>query len=203
MSQLHDVSSIHDCKIVLLGDSGVGKSSLVLRFVNNTFSPWQESTIGASFLTKTIVVDDMAYKYQIWDTAGQEKYHTLIPMYYRDASAAIIVYDITKPETFDAVKAWVKELRTMGSPDTVVAIAGNKCDLAENRAVAVESAQAYADEIGALFIETSAKTAENVPEMFRRIPAMLPASVTSTKADDLVLVAAATDKPNSESGGCC
>ena len=87
---------VREVKVVLLGDSGVGKSSLVLRFVTNSFKPYSESTIGASFTTKLITLEEKSIKYQIWDTAGQEKYHSLAPMYYRGAAAAIIVYDITR-----------------------------------------------------------------------------------------------------------
>ncbi len=127
------------------------------------------------------------------------QYHTLIPMYYRDAAAAVIVYDITKAGTFNAVKAWVKELRTMGPADTVIAIAGNKSDLADEREVDMDEAKAYADEIGALYIETSAKSADNVQEMFREIPKMLPQDRQAAKGGvaELELI-----QPGTAGGGC-
>eukprot|EP00731_Ephydatia_muelleri_P037831 Em0574g2a len=99
-------------KLVLLGESAVGKSSLVLRFVKGQFHEYQESTIGAAFLTQTVNVDDTTVKFEIWDTAGQERYHSLAPMYYRGAQAAIVVYDITNLDTFTRAKSWVKELQT-------------------------------------------------------------------------------------------
>lgn len=122
-----------EVKLVLLGDTGVGKSSLVLRFVTNNFKPFSESTIGASFMSKMIIVSGQTIKYQIWDTAGQEKYHSLAPMYYRGAAAAIIVYDITRKNTFNTLKKWVQELRTQGPDNISIAIAGNKADLEEKR----------------------------------------------------------------------
>ena len=102
-------------KVVLLGDTGVGKSSLVLRFITNEFKPYVESTIGASFMSKLLMdPDGSAVKFQIWDTAGQEKYHSLAPMYYKGAAAAIVVYDITKRKTYDTLKDWIAELRAQG-----------------------------------------------------------------------------------------
>jgi len=98
-------------KLVLLGESAVGKSSLVLRFVKGQFHEFQESTIGAAFLTQTVCLDDTTVKFEIWDTAGQERYHSLAPMYYRGAQAAIVVYDITNADTFERAKQWVKELQ--------------------------------------------------------------------------------------------
>ena len=113
----------------------MGKSSLVLRFVTNNFKPYSESTIGASFMSKILVVQGKQIKFQIWDTAGQEKYHSLAPMYYRGAAAAIIVYDITRPNTFKTLKNWVEELRNQGPKDIAIAIAGNKADLQNLRVI--------------------------------------------------------------------
>ncbi|KAH7966948.1 hypothetical protein HPB49_020866 [Dermacentor silvarum] len=125
-------------KLVLLGESAVGKSSLVLRFVKGQFHEYQESTIGAAFLTQTVCLDDTTVKFEIWDTAGQERYHSLAPMYYRGAQAAIVVYDITNQDTFGRAKTWVKELQRQASPSIVIALAGNKADLASKRAVELE-----------------------------------------------------------------
>ena len=104
---------------MLLGDSAVGKSSLVLRFVRGQFFEYQESTIGAAFLTQTVALNDTTVKFEIWDTAGQERYHSLAPMYYRGAAAAIVVYDITNRDTFQRAKQWVKELQRQGNPNIV------------------------------------------------------------------------------------
>ncbi|KAL2734070.1 ras-related protein Rab-5C [Vespula squamosa] len=156
-------------KLVLLGESAVGKSSLVLRFVKGQFHEYQESTIGAAFLTQTVCLDDTTVKFEIWDTAGQERYHSLAPMYYRGAQAAIVVYDITNQDTFVRAQTWVKELQRQASPSIVIALAGNKADLTNKRVVEYDEAQAYADENGLLFMETSAKTAMNVNDIFLAI----------------------------------
>ncbi|CAF4872323.1 unnamed protein product [Pieris macdunnoughi] len=163
-------------KLVLLGESAVGKSSLVLRFVKGQFHEYQESTIGAAFLTQTLCLDDTTVKFEIWDTAGQERYHSLAPMYYRGAQAAIVVYDITNQDTFGRAKNWVKELQRQASPSIVIALAGNKSDMAAKRMVEFDEAQAYADENGLLFMETSAKTAMNVNDIFLAIANKLPKS---------------------------
>ncbi|XBI77913.1 hypothetical protein VPH35_087694 [Triticum aestivum] len=131
-------SKIRNAKLVLLGDVGTGKSSLVLRFVKGQFVEFQESTIGAAFFSQTLAVSDETVKFEIWDTAGQERYHSLAPMYYRGAAAAIIVYDITNAASFTRAKKWVQELQAQGNPNTVMALAGNKADMLEARQVPVE-----------------------------------------------------------------
>ncbi|XP_014059584.1 ras-related protein Rab-5C isoform X2 [Salmo salar] len=128
----------------------------------------------AAFLTQTVCLDDTTVKFEIWDTAGQERYHSLAPMYYRGAQAAIVVYDITNTDTFTRAKNWVKELQRQASPNIVIALAGNKADLANKRAVDFQEAQAYADDNSLLFMETSAKTAMNVNEIFMAIAKKLP-----------------------------
>jgi len=138
-------------KLVLLGDSAVGKSSLVLRFVKKQFYEYQESTIGAAFLTQTVNVKDYVVKFEIWDTAGQERYHSLAPMYYRGAAAAVVVYDLTNRQSFVRAKSWVKELQRQGNPNIVIALAGNKLDLQDKRQIDSEEAKAYADENGIFF----------------------------------------------------
>uniref|UniRef100_M0RDE4 small monomeric GTPase n=1 Tax=Rattus norvegicus TaxID=10116 RepID=M0RDE4_RAT len=164
-------------KLILLGESAMGKSSLVLRFVKWQFHEYQESTIGAAFLTQTVCVDDTRVKFEIWDTAGRERYHSLSPMYYRGVGggqAAIVVYDFTNTDTFARAKNWVKELQRQASSNIVIALAGNKADLASKRAMEFQEAQAYADDNSLLFMETSAKTAMNVNEIFMAIAKKLP-----------------------------
>ncbi|GFS39450.1 ras small GTP-binding family protein [Actinidia rufa] len=171
-----------NAKLVLLGDMGAGKSSLVLRFVKGQFLEFQESTIGAAFFSQTLAVNEATVKFEIWDTAGQERYHSLAPMYYRGAAAAIIVYDITSTDSFARAKKWVQELQKQGNPNMVVALAGNKADLEDKRQVtaedpvtwqlpfdALEEARVYAEGNGLFFMETSAKTAANVNDIFYEI----------------------------------
>ncbi|CAJ1331935.1 unnamed protein product [Effrenium voratum] len=158
-------------KLVLLGDASVGKSCLVVRFAKGEFYEYQEPTIGAAFMTQTVSLSSEVVKFEIWDTAGQERYKSLAPMYYRGAAAAVIVFDITSRESFDAAKSWVSELQ---NTDTLIALAGNKSDLEATRAVEREMARSYADQMGILYMETSAKSGLNVNEIFHEIAVRLP-----------------------------
>ncbi|KAE8219253.1 hypothetical protein CF319_g7023 [Tilletia indica] len=167
---------MHQFKLVLLGESAVGKSSLVLRYVKDQFDDYRESTIGAAFLTQTLSLDPQTtIKFEIWDTAGQERYKSLAPMYYRNANCAVVVYDITQASSLEKAKAWIRELQRQADPNIIIALAGNKLDLAATRrAVPTEEARAFADEEGLLFLETSAKDASNVSELFTSIARKLP-----------------------------
>ncbi|KAH0594917.1 hypothetical protein MHUMG1_07215 [Metarhizium humberi] len=178
-------------KLVLLGEAAVGKSSLVLRFVNNDFQENKEPTIGAAFLTQKCNLPSRTIKFEIWDTAGQERFASLAPMYYRNAQAALVVYDLTKPTSLIKAKHWVAELQRQASPGIVIALVGNKLDLASDsatgnetaedgeesgdaRKVSTEEAKAYAEEESLLFFETSAKTGHNVTEVFTAIANAIP-----------------------------
>ena len=156
-------------KLVLLGKSDVGKSSLVLRFGKGKFYEFQDATIGAAFLTQNVCLGYTTVKFEIWDTAGQERFHSLAPMYYRNAQAAVVVYDITNADTFERAKKGVGEFQRQALPDTVLALAGNKSDFETRRTVEYDKASAYAEENGLLFMETSAKNGNNVNEIFSAI----------------------------------
>ncbi|KAE8723899.1 Ras-related protein YPTC6 [Hibiscus syriacus] len=156
-------------KVVLIGDSGVGKSNLLSRFTRNEFCLESKSTIGVEFATRTLQVEGRTVKAQIWDTAGQERYRAITSAYYRGALGALLVYDVTKPTTFENVNRWLKELRDHADPNIVIMLIGNKTDLKHLRAVSTEDAQTYAEKEGLSFIETSALDATNVEKAFQTI----------------------------------
>uniref|UniRef100_A0A0E0LEW3 Uncharacterized protein n=1 Tax=Oryza punctata TaxID=4537 RepID=A0A0E0LEW3_ORYPU len=147
-------SDVIQAKLVLLGDLGAGKTSIV------------ESTIGAAFFSQVLCMDEATVKLDIWDTAGQERYHSLAPMYYRGAAAAVVVYDISSTDSYIRARKWVDELQRQGNPHLVMALVGNKVDLEEKRHVGTQEAMEYAERNGLFFIETSAKTSQNVTELF-------------------------------------
>ncbi|SMN19285.1 similar to Saccharomyces cerevisiae YKR014C YPT52 Rab family GTPase, similar to Ypt51p and Ypt53p and to mammalian rab5 [Maudiozyma saulgeensis] len=172
-------------KLVLLGDSSVGKSSIVNRFVKDSFDEFRESTIGAAFLSQTVTINDndsdvaqeITVKFEIWDTAGQERYKSLAPMYYRNANAALVVYDITQADSLEKARSWVQELKNKVDDDSlVIYLVGNKIDLVSNnnddqdkRAVERSVAETYAEENNLLFSEVSAKTGEGIKQVFQSI----------------------------------
>ncbi|CAH4029468.1 ras-related protein Rab-31 [Pieris brassicae] len=155
-----------EAKIVVLGSQGVGKTSLVVRYIGKMFSKHISPTIGASFFTCNINVDDSRVKLQVWDTAGQERFRSMAPMYYRNANAALLVYDITSTSSFAAIKGWVKELKSNVPEPMVLALVGNKCDLESCRAVSHNEATQYATSIGAAYCETSALHDQGIDQVF-------------------------------------
>mmetsp|Transcript_2306 Transcript_2306/g.3217 ORF Transcript_2306/g.3217 Transcript_2306/m.3217 type:complete len:196 (+) Transcript_2306:100-687(+) len=185
-------------KLVLLGDTAVGKSCLVVRFVRDEFFEYQEPTIGAAFLTQTVALPEATVKFEIWDTAGQERYRSLAPMYYRGAAAAIVVYDVTNKDSFNGAKSWVKELQRRGDPNVVIALAGNKCDLEPRRQVPFEEAHQYAEEHGIIHMETSAKSAHNVHNIFQDIAKKLPKNPPQPEREVFPIM-----PPKRERKGCC
>ncbi|XP_019169012.1 PREDICTED: ras-related protein RABA2a-like [Ipomoea nil] len=154
-------------KVVLIGDSGVGKSNLLSRFTRNEFCLESKSTIGVEFATRTLQVEGRTVKAQIWDTAGQERYRAITSAYYRGALGALLVYDVTKPTSFENISRWLKELRDHADSNIVILLIGNKTDLKHLRAVATEDAESYAEKEGLSFIETSALEATNVETAFQ------------------------------------
>lgn len=156
-------------KIVLIGDSGVGKSNLLSRFTRNEFSLESKSTIGVEFATKSIQVDGKVIKAQVWDTAGQERYRAITSAYYRGAVGALLVYDIAKHVTYENVERWLKELRDHADQNIVIMLVGNKSDLRHLRAVPVEEARAFAEKNNLSFIEASALDSTNVETAFQQI----------------------------------
>ncbi|XP_016459336.1 ras-related protein RGP1 [Nicotiana tabacum] len=153
-------------KVVLIGDSAVGKSQLLARFSRNEFSLDSKATIGVEFQTRTLDIDHKTVKAQIWDTAGQERYRAVTSAYYRGAVGAMLVYDITKRQSFDHVARWLEELRGHADKNIVIMLVGNKTDLGSLRAVPTEDAKEFAEKENLFFIETSALEATNVETVF-------------------------------------
>jgi len=156
-------------KVVLIGDSGVGKSNLLSRFTRNEFSLESKSTIGVEFAARSVSVDGKSIKAQIWDTAGQERYRAITSAYYRGAVGALLVYDITRHVTFENVERWYKELKDHTDVNIVVMLVGNKADLLHLRAVSIEEGKSFAEREGLYFMETSALDSTNVENSFTQV----------------------------------
>lgn len=153
-------------KIVVIGDSAVGKSNLLSRFARDEFDAHSKATIGVEFQTQTVVIDGKEVKAQVWDTAGQERFRAVTSAYYRGAVGALIVYDITRKDTFASVKRWLAELNTHCDTAMATMLVGNKSDLENIRGVSVEEGKSLAEEEGLFFIETSALDSTNVSTAF-------------------------------------
>ncbi|KAH7333826.1 GTP binding protein [Rhizoctonia solani] len=161
-------------KVVILGDQSVGKTSLLARFVYDTFDPTYQATIRVDVTNKRIFLDDQTVRLQLWDTGGQERFHSLIPSYIRDSSVAIIVYDITNRASFMSANKWVNEVRSERHSDTIIVLVGNKADSSNKRQVTFEEAIQRADELDIPFMETSAKAGHNIKTLFKKIALSLP-----------------------------
>ena len=156
----------HMFRYIIVGDMAVGKSCLLLQFTDHKFRHQHELTIGVEFGGKNIEVKNKTIKIQIWDTAGQEAFQAITRTYYKGAIGALLVYDITRKETFDHIRKWYDEVKLNGSKDICCILIGNKKDLEEQRQVKYEEGKRLAEENNLLFLETSAKTSENVQECF-------------------------------------
>ena len=153
-------------KILLLGDSGVGKSCIILRYIENTFSTNLMNSIGVDFKLKNIEIDNNRVKLQIWDTAGQERFRTITTSYYKGAHAILIVFDITEKDSFEHVKNWMADIDKFAKQGVMRILVGNKCDLEHQRAVSKEWANELAEKYGIKYIETSAKETVNIEQLF-------------------------------------
>ncbi|KAG9159436.1 hypothetical protein Leryth_010988 [Lithospermum erythrorhizon] len=156
-------------KLVLIGDSGVGKSNLLSRFTRNEFSLESKSTIGVEFATRSLTLDAKVIKAQIWDTAGQERYRAITSAYYRGAVGALLVYDVTRHSTFESIERWLRELRDHTDPNIVIMLVGNKSDLRHLVAVSTEDGKTFAENELLYFMETSALESTNVDNAFAEI----------------------------------
>lgn len=194
-------------KLLLIGDSGVGKSCLLLRFADDTYTESYISTIGVDFKIRTIELEGKTVKLQIWDTAGQERFRTITSSYYRGAHGIIVVYDITDSATYTNVKQWLMEIERYACENVNRLLIGNKCDLSMKRATDYVVAKEFADSIGIPFLETSAKQSTNVEEAFTTMAQeiinrlnLTPASLAYSPSVDLKKV---VGKPLKEKKSCC
>jgi len=168
------MESLSKYKLVFLGDQSVGKTSIITRFMYDTFDSTYQATIGIDFLSKTMYLEDRTVRLQLWDTAGQERFRSLIPSYIRDSSVAIIVYDITNRNSFINTAKWIDDVRSERGNDVIMMLVGNKTDLADKRQVSIEEGEAKAKEYDLMFIETSAKAGFNIKALFRKVASALP-----------------------------
>ena len=174
--------SVESFKVVLVGESGVGKTSIITQFIDQTFQEDQQSTTGGTFSTKSVICDGgKVLKFEIWDTAGQERYRALTKMFYKDANAAIMVYDITRKESFEELKNyWSQQIRDSSPEGIILAIAANKSDLIEQETVDEEEARNFGKELGAIFTTTSAKNTMGINNLFEEIAKKYTGSSTIT-----------------------
>jgi len=197
-------------KYIIIGDTGVGKSCLLLQFTDKRFQPVHDLTIGVEFGARLINIDNHQIKLQIWDTAGQESFRSITRSYYRDAAGALLVYDITRRESFNHLGRWLEEARQNGNPNMTIMLIGNKSDLEHRRAVSTKEGEIFAQENGLVFMETSAKSAANVEMAFIQTAEHIYGKIKdglydpSREGNGVKLgVMAATPKTTAKTGGCC
>ncbi|XP_026075684.1 ras-related protein Rab-6A-like isoform X2 [Carassius auratus] len=194
-------------KLVFLGEQSVGKTSLITRFMYDSFDNTYQATIGIDFLSKTMYLEDRTIRLQLWDTAGQERFRSLIPSYIRDSAAAVVVYDITNVNSFQQTTKWIDDVRTERGGDVIIMLVGNKTDLADKRQVSIEEGERKAKELNVMFIETSAKAGYNVKQLFRRVAAALPGmeSTQDKSREDMIDIKLEKppEQPVSEGGCSC
>ena len=178
---------VESFKVVLVGESGVGKTSIITQFIDQTFQEDQQSTTGGTFSTKSVICDNgKTLKFEIWDTAGQERYRSLTKMFYKDANAAVLVYDITRKDSFEELQNyWSQQIKESSPPNIILAVAANKSDLINQEAVEEEKAREFANQLGAIFVSTTATTVESINELFIEIAKKYTnASEIKIKGDD-------------------
>ncbi|KEY66622.1 hypothetical protein S7711_01917 [Stachybotrys chartarum IBT 7711] len=170
-------------KLVFLGEQSVGKTSLITRFMYDSFDNMYQATIGIDFLSKTMYLEDRTVRLQLWDTAGQERFRSLIPSYIRDSSVAVVVYDISNAKSFQNTKKWIDDVRAERGNDVIIVLVGNKTDLNEKREVTTQQGEDEAKKNNLMFVETSAKLGHNVKNLFKRIAQALPGMEGSDAAN--------------------
>lgn len=197
-----NVTSQTKLKVVLIGDAAVGKTSLSVRFTEDKFGDNYRYTIGGSYCTRSLYVDNKKIMFQIWDTAGTERFKSIVPFYLRDADVAIVAYDITERNTFENINQWLRLLQE-SAPETIkCALVGNKCDLLEKRQVTTQEAHTFADEHGLYFLETSAKTGQNIQQLFMDIGSIFVGGLLKQHRHNSAITVTESGEPVT-SGKCC
>ncbi|PHJ22164.1 rab6 [Cystoisospora suis] len=188
MADATAAGGLNKYKLVFLGEQAVGKTSIITRFMYDTFDNNYQATIGIDFLSKTLYLEDRTVRLQLWDTAGQERFRSLIPSYIRDSSAAVVVYDITNRASFLNTTKWIEDVRAERGSDVIISLVGNKTDLNDRRQVSYEEGQKKAQEHDILFMETSAKAGYNIKNLFRRLASALPGLESQHTPSDAQMV---------------
>ncbi|XP_069380639.1 RAB3D, member RAS oncogene family, b [Paralichthys olivaceus] len=194
-------------KLLIIGNSSVGKTSFLFRYADDSFTSAFVSTVGIDFKVKTVFRNDKRIKLQIWDTAGQERYRTITTAYYRGAMGFLLMYDISNQDSFNAVQDWATQIKTYSWDNAQVILVGNKCDLEDNRLVPTEDSQRLAEELGFQFFEASAKDNINVKQVFERLVDVICEKMNESMDGDASLVSnhrnqGLKDSPSESSGGC-
>ncbi|RLV82807.1 GTP-binding protein ryh1 [Meyerozyma sp. JA9] len=196
-------------KIVFLGDQSVGKTSLITRFMYDTFDDQYAATIGIDFLSKTMYLEDnRTIRLQLWDTAGQERFRSLIPSYIRDSHVAVVCYDITNKKSFQNLEKWINDVRLERGDDAIIVLVGNKLDLKNKRQVTAEECEELHKKVGSKFyIETSTKANHNVKLLFKKIGQCLPDSSDAEGSGDAQgnteTIDITVDQNEGQKSGCC
>lgn len=205
MSQLlpKQIKADYIIKLLLIGDSGVGKTSLLMRFAENTFTPSFITTIGIDFKVKTLIIDGKTVKLQIWDTAGQERFRAITSAYYKGAQGIILIYDVTNQQSFDQVEYWVKQIHLNSSCFLESMLVGNKADLTSEKVVASVTGKEVADQYNMRFFESSAKDGSSVDEMFLSIVNPILKKMQEMASPSVSTVISVAKKPDLVPKKCC
>jgi len=199
----------HFFKVLIIGDSGVGKSQMLLRFADDMFKDDSEATIGVDFKICTREVDGKIVKLQIWDTAGQERFRTITSSYYRGAHGIIVVYDVSDKTSFLHIQGWMQEIEKYAIPGTTRLLVGNKCDLVSKKVVSIDDGKDLADELGVQFMETSARNSHNIDHVFSRLAKEIKDRVVAmpepprTYRGEVLLSEISRTNLRAQLGGCC